>query len=328
MIDPPPAQFDLGLGAWILSTYADVSAALHDPRLTASGTSEVSHDAPSSYRESASRALSQNRVTQWRAAIEDAAVRYTEALEFDQTVDLVSALAVPFSHAVAAHVSGATAAEVARLIAPARDVFLAAAFATSADAQPHTHRSIAALSTVLTGPDPTIAVQSFVALSHTLPSVLAGAWLALLHDAELVHQLRATPGLMPRVVDELLRVASTSRAVFRRAEADRQIGGADIRAGDSVILMIAAANRDPLKFPDPMRVDLTRAAVGHLALGIGVHPCLGASLVRIVVTCATTALLAATTRIEPVGAVEWLDGFAIRAPATLPVVLRSVHGVR
>ena len=328
MIDPPPAQFDLGLGAWILSTYADVSAALHNPRLSASGNADASAQMQWSFRESASRALSPQRVTHWRAAIDDTAVRCAAALVFDQPVDLVSAFAGPFSREVAALVSGVSLPEAARLAAPASDVFLAAAFASSADAQPDTHRSLVALSRALTGPDPTIAVQSFVALSHTLPCVLAAAWLALMHDHEVMHQLRTTPSLMPRVADELLRVASTSRAVFRRAAASVRIGEADIRAGESVILMLTAANHDPAQFPDPMRVDLTRGAVGHLALGSGVHPCLGASLVRIAVTCATTALLAATTRIELVGAVEWLDGFAIRAPVTLPVALRSVHGVR
>jgi hypothetical protein len=110
--------------------------------------------------------------------------------------------------------------------------------------------------------------------------------------------------------------------VFRRAAADVTIGDASIAAGERVVLMLAAANRDPARFPDPDRLDLARRAAGHLAFGLGAHVCPGAPLIRLAVAVATEALLGAADAIEPAGEVEWLGGFAIRAPATLPVVLR------
>ena len=131
-----------------------------------------------------------------------------------------------------------------------------------------------------------------------------------------------SPRLMPEAVEELLRHASPARAVFRRALAEMSIGRASVAPGDRVILMLSAANHDPARFPEPGRLDVRRDAAGHLAFGRGAHSCPGAPLIRMAVAVATDALLGMTSAVEPVGEVEWIGGFAIRAPASLPVVLR------
>lgn len=165
-------------------------------------------------------------------------------------------------------------------------------------------------------------MQSFVALSQTLPYLLAGAWLALLRHPQETARLRADPALMPKAVEELMRHASPSRAVFRRSLGDVRIGRAGIRLGERVILMLASASRDPTRFASPDRLDFGRRGEGHLAFGGGEHSCSGASLIRLAVSSATDALLRGTDDVERIGAVEWIGGFAIRAPASLPVVLR------
>ena len=99
------------------------------------------------------------------------------------------------------------------------------------------------------------------------------------------------------------------------------IGRARVAPGDRVILMLSAANHDPAQFPEPGRLDVRRDAAGHLAFGRGAHSCPGAPLIRMAVAVATDALLSMTSAVEPVGEVEWIGGFAIRAPASLPVVL-------
>ncbi len=86
--------------------------------------------------------------------------------------------------------------------------------------------------------------------------------------------------------------------------------------------MLSAANHDPARFPEPGRLDVRRDAAGHLAFGGGAHSCPGAPLIRMAVAVATDALLSMTSAVELVGEVEWIGGFAIRAPASLPVVLR------
>ena len=321
-----PARFDPALGAWILSSYGDVSAALRDARLSVTGAGGESRQAHENFRDAAHRAFSPPRLASWRVSMERSAIRLAQSLPEHEPVDLVGALARPWSIEVASIIAGVSLPDSTRLAVSSREVFLAAAFATNSEPQSETHGAIAELARALPGPDPAIAVQSFVALSQTLPCVLAGAWLALLHHPELMHRMRSTPDLLPRAVDELLRITSPSRAVFRCAHANIRIGEANITPGDRVILMLAAANLDPAQFADPTRLDPARGAVGHLAFGMGMHPCLGASLVRIAVASATMALLQTTTHVELAGQVEWLDGFAIRAPLTLPVVLQRALG--
>lgn len=316
------ARYDAALGAWILSSYADVSVALRDPRLSLTGARLESADAQVMLRDAASHALSAQQLAGWRTTMEHSAAACAAALPAAQRVDLVESFARPWSIEVAAIVSGATRSESARLAVLAREVFLAAAAATSSDPQPDTHGAVVELSRSLRGPDPMIAVQAFVALTQTLPCVLAGAWRALMRHPEVMERVRSTPRLMPQAVDELLRLTSITRAAFRRASADTQIGTASIAAGDRVVLMIALANHDPAQFADPLRLDLARDTRGHLAFGLGMHPCVGAALVRLAVTTATSALLNGTSQIELAGEAEWLEGFAISAHMSLPVVVR------
>jgi hypothetical protein len=165
-------------------------------------------------------------------------------------------------------------------------------------------------------------VQTFVALSQTLPCLLANAWLALFRRSDQADRLRSQPELIPTAVDELLRRAGPARAIFRRALAETSIGRARVAPGDRVILMLAAANHDPAQFSEPDQLDVRRDASGHLAFGRGAHSCPGAPIIRMAVAVATNALLSMTSAVEPAGEIEWIGGFAIRAPASLPVVLR------
>ena len=84
--------------------------------------------------------------------------------------------------------------------------------------------------------------------------------------------------------------------------------------------LLASANRDVRKFPDPERFDLTRNADGHVALGHGVHFCLGAPLARLEAKVALGALL---RHLPPLKArephVTWIDSFFVRGPKTLPL---------
>jgi hypothetical protein len=96
------------------------------------------------------------------------------------------------------------------------------------------------------------------------------------------------------------------------------------KSGLRVSLHIGEANRDPEQFTDPDRLDLTRDASGHLALGAGPHSCAGAALIRMAASVATSALIT-RGRIEAAGPVEWRGGYAIRGAAALPVIFRRKH---
>ena len=95
-------------------------------------------------------------------------------------------------------------------------------------------------------------------------------------------KLKADPSRAAAVVEEALRLASPTQGMYRKVTEDVEIEGTKIPAGDRLLLMFAAANRDPATFPDPDRFDPDRPNVrNHLAFGAGVHFCIGAPLSRL-----------------------------------------------
>jgi cytochrome P450 len=93
-------------------------------------------------------------------------------------------------------------------------------------------------------------------------------------------------------VEELLRCHGPVKVLMRPAVVDQQIDGRPVPAGESVLVDVRAANRDPARLPDPHRMDLTRESVGHLGFGTGIHFCLGAALARLETAETLTRLFA------------------------------------
>ncbi|WP_093866882.1 cytochrome P450 [Streptomyces sp. KS_5] len=122
--------------------------------------------------------------------------------------------------------------------------------------------------------------------------LIGNAVLALLRHPEQLDALRADPKRIAAAVEEFHRFEGPALLAIRRFPTeDMTIGGVPVPAGETVLLSLAAANRDPARFPDPDRLDLSRDTSGHLALGHGVHHCLGAPLARAETEIALTALL-------------------------------------
>jgi cytochrome P450 len=135
----------------------------------------------------------------------------------------------------------------------------------------------------------TISDQELIGLSvfflaagyGTARNMLAnGLYLLLTHPAE-AQRLAEAPELIEPAVEEVLRYESPIPMASRLAQADLDLPGAAVRAGDSVILHLAAANRDPAMFAHAATFDVTRANNRHLAFGRGPHFCLGAPLARV-----------------------------------------------
>lgn len=95
------------------------------------------------------------------------------------------------------------------------------------------------------------------------------------------ERLKREPGLAVNTVEEVLRYESSIQFTFRAALEDTELAGETIRAGERVILLIAAANRDPEMFQDPDTFDIARKDVRPLTFGGGIHYCVGAQLARI-----------------------------------------------
>ncbi|MEV0564308.1 cytochrome P450 [Dactylosporangium sp. NPDC050588] len=151
-----------------------------------------------------------------------------------------------------------------------------------------------------------------------------GMW-TLLTRPEEHRRLLADPALIPRAVEEFLRLESpVETATFRVAMEPVTYGGITIPAGAVVAISLLSADRDPDRFPDPATVDLDRPDNQHLAFGHGIHYCLGAPLARLEAQIAFRDLLAAFPAMRlAVHASEliWRPGVLIHGTTTLPVHL-------
>lgn len=117
---------------------------------------------------------------------------------------------------------------------------------------------------------------------HETTANLIGAGVAvLLHHPEQLALLRDRPELIGSAVEELLRFEGPAKLSIRQATTDLELRGRTIEAGQRVLLLHAAANRDPARFPDPERLDITRQPNPHLGFGHGIHTCVGAALARL-----------------------------------------------
>jgi cytochrome P450 len=144
----------------------------------------------------------------------------------------------------------------------------------------------------------------------TTANMLALGTLALLAHPAQLELFRADPSLTENAVEELLRYLTISHlGASRAALEDVDLDGTRIRAGETVVVALGAANRDPEHFPDPDRLDITAPAQGHVAFGHGEHQCLGQNLARAVLRIALPALF---ERFPDLRAVDALDDIPLK----------------
>jgi cytochrome P450 len=124
----------------------------------------------------------------------------------------------------------------------------------------------------------------------TTANMLGLGTFALLTHPEQLADLRSGWSTPDQAVEELLRYLTIAHTGVRVALTDVELGGELVRAGESVVLALQAANRDPVRYPDPDKLDVSRQASGHVALGYGIHQCLGQQLARVEMRVAFPAL--------------------------------------
>jgi cytochrome P450 len=165
------------------------------------------------------------------------------------------------------------------------------------------------------------ALMLFAGHETTTTTITSGTKLLLEHP-EAMQTLREDPTVAGRVVEEVLRYEGAIKVLHRWVLEDVEIQGTTIPAGDRVLLLTAAANRDPRKFAEPDRFDITRQPNPHLAFGKGVHTCIGAMLARIEmrVAMASVANRLPNLRLANPDAEErWMPSLASRGLESLDV---------
>jgi hypothetical protein len=135
------------------------------------------------------------------------------------------------------------------------------------------------------------AIITMVGGQETTTNLIGNGVLTLLRHPEQMEKLRGDSSLTASAVEEMLRFESPSQHTARLAPTDRQLGGKQIRKRQAVIAVMAAANRDPERFPEPDRFDVARTDNRHLAFGYAAHFCFGAPLARMEGQVAFAALL-------------------------------------
>jgi len=155
----------------------------------------------------------------------------------------------------------------------------------------------------------------------TSNAISNGIWLLLRHPDQFAR-LRRQPDAIPGAIEEILRYESPApMALSRVATADTDVGGTVIPAGESALVLLVAANRDPAVFDDPHRFDAFRSGGDHIGFGTGGHYCLGAALARIELNIVFPALLARLPGLRLTGDREprWKAHQFFRTLETLPV---------
>lgn len=161
---------------------------------------------------------------------------------------------------------------------------------------------------------------------ETTTNLIGNGVLTLLRHTEQMKRMRDDLSLIPSAVEEMLRYESPSQHTGRLAPEDVEMGGRLIRKGQAVMAVMAAANRDPERFPDPDRFDVSRSDNRHLAFGYAAHFCFGAALARVEGQEVFEAIARRLYDLElQPGTLTWRNNLGLRGMTSLPIKFRASH---
>jgi cytochrome P450 len=170
-------------------------------------------------------------------------------------------------------------------------------------------------------------IVTMVGGQETTTNLIGNGVLALLRNPQELARLRADLTMIPSAVEELLRYESPSQQTARMCVADTELGGKQIRARQAVVAVMAAANRDPERFPEPDRLDVGRQDNRHVAFAWGPHFCLGAPLARLEAQIAFETLLRRMPVLQLTPApLVWRQNLGLRGLLRLPITFSTSVG--
>ncbi|WP_033352044.1 cytochrome P450 family protein [Kitasatospora aureofaciens] len=360
-------------GVWYLTRYADVEAALSDPRLSNDrdrmtraygalggdlkalsrltdrlGRVMTNTDPPdhARLRKLANRAFTARRVEALRDGVQRIVDQLIDrAVQAGPTADLIEAVAAPLPMSVVSELFGIPPGDrpqveswfhrfgrigedidksevaldefdeylaglVRRRRADPGDDLISALVATQAQDDRLTDSELLSTCFVLT-----------TAGGETTTHLVGNGVLALLRHPDQLARLRADPLMIRSAVDELARYDTVTQAIVRVVAEELQIGGRTLREGELVYLFLAATNRDPERFADPERLDLTRPDSRHLSFGHGPHFCLGGPLAKLQAEAAIGTLVRRLPqlRLAEGAELEWQPNPLQRRLSALPL---------
>jgi cytochrome P450 len=164
-----------------------------------------------------------------------------------------------------------------------------------------------------------------VAGNETTRHTISLAMLALIEHQDQLRLLQEQPALIPGAVEEFLRWASPVYHFRRTATRDVELGGAEIKKGDKVVMWFASGNRDEAVFENPYDFDVTRKDINHVTFGKGSpHLCMGNNLARMEVRVMFEQLIPRLRTIELAGDVRRVRSNFVNGIKTLPVRVSTV----
>jgi 4-methoxybenzoate monooxygenase (O-demethylating) len=167
-------------------------------------------------------------------------------------------------------------------------------------------------------------VRSFLSAGlDTTVSALGNALYLFATNPEQWEKLRADPSLARHAFEETIRLETPVQVFSRTATRDTEIGGTTIAEDERVMVFFGAANRDPRRWENPDRFDITRKASGHLAFRQGIHGCVGKPVARIEGEAVLGALAGKVGRIELTGEPERHLNNTVRGFESLPLAFHA-----
>lgn len=162
-----------------------------------------------------------------------------------------------------------------------------------------------------------------VAGHETTVNLIANGMLLLFEHPGQRQRLQEDPGLLKSAIEEMLRFyGPVEVGLTRWVREDTEFGGVQLKRGQQMMAVLASANHDPDRFPNPEVFDISREPNRHLAFGTGIHACLGATLARLEAEVAFAELLSRFPDLDlgvPHAELTWRDGTFMRALTALPV---------
>ena len=299
----------------------------------------------------ASKAFTPRRVEVLRSHIQDITERLLDAVQDQGRMDVIADLAYPLPAIVTAEMLGVPTSDWQQLTAWSADFAqVLGNFQHTPETAPRVMRSLeemvayfraavrqaarhpreglitALLTAEIEGDrlseEEVIAntIVTMVGGQETTTNLIGNGLLSLLRHRDQLEKLHADLSLVPSAVEELLRYESPSQHTARLAPEDVELGGKLIRKRQATIAVMGAANRDPERFPDPDRLDITRQDNRHVAFAWGAHFCFGAPLARIEGQTAFEAVLRRMPNISLAAEkVVWRENLGLRGLTALPV---------